>query len=129
VIDHDNRYQQTYHWVRTLRCTIGFLLKSLLIIRLTACLLALLLVGVSVPSGAHAGIDSGHSAMNMEDCNDGDVLASHANHCCLVQISLGASTPVLSKPIDYVQQATIEPEERHSGTLPNPLLRPPQFIG
>ena len=105
------------------------MLKSFLINRLSACLLALLLVGVSVPVGAFAGVDTGHATMDMEDCNDAEGLISHAGHCCLIQIPLGSSEPVLSQPIDYVEQATIEPEERQSGTLPNPLFRPPRLIG
>ncbi|MGY8996077.1 MAG: hypothetical protein ACKVH7_06525 [Alphaproteobacteria bacterium] len=104
-------------------------MKSFLINRLSACLLALLLVGVSVPVGAFAGVDTGHATMDMEDCNDAEGLISHAGHCCLIQIPLGSSEPVLSQPIDYVEQATIEPEERQSGTLPNPLFRPPRLIG
>ena len=105
------------------------MLKSFLINRLSACLLALLLAGVSVPVGAFAGVDTGHATMDMEDCNDAEGLISHAGHCCLIQIPLGSSEPVLSQPIDYVEQATIEPEERQSGTLPNPLFRPPRLIG
>lgn len=108
---------------------LGPLLEFSLIKRLSACLLALLLVGISVPVGAHAGVDTGHATMDMEDCNDAEGLISHASHCCLVQIPLGSSEPVLSQSIDYVEQTIVEPEERQAGTLPNPLFRPPRLIG